>query len=86
MKREELKIRKRTINSVQRLVERDEQHEKMDVEVPAPKMGLFRFFSSILLKSTLYTCLGDRTAERSKREFQMHLWKSPQFAEHRDRF
>jgi hypothetical protein len=44
MKREELKIRKRTINSVQRLVERDEQHEQLNIEIPAPKMGLFCFF------------------------------------------
>jgi hypothetical protein len=54
MKREELKIRKRTINSVQRLVERDEQHEKMDVEVPAPKMGLFCFFIDLAQKHVVY--------------------------------
>jgi hypothetical protein len=54
LKREELKIRKRTINSVQRLVERDEQHEKMDVEVPAPKMGLFCFFIDLAQKHVVY--------------------------------
>jgi hypothetical protein len=54
MKREELKIRKRTINSVQRLVERDEQHEQMNIEIPAPKMGLFCFFIDLVQEHVVY--------------------------------
>jgi len=54
MKREELKIRKRTINSVQRLVERDEQHEQMNIEIPAPKMGLFCFFIDLAQEHVVY--------------------------------